>query len=159
MNKTLYEIENELDFISEGLFNEDGEILNDDKFDLFEKLAGERDEKVLKTGKYIKSLRLWSKTLKEEKARINAQMVSANKKIQALEERLLVFWTGDKVQDSQIQIKRNFGTVEIDDEKDIPKEFLEEEIKIKVLKNEIKNQFKLGKEIAGCHIKQTLGLK
>jgi len=121
----LYEINFELEkLLSEAVDFETGEI-SEEYIELIEALELKKDEKVLNTGKYIKSLVAFVGTLKDEKKRIDGLMKSTNKKIETLDKYLRLFVKqGDKYQDGQCVVStRKTSSVYIDDADLISEEF------------------------------------
>jgi hypothetical protein len=151
----LYEINFELEkLLNEAIDFDTGEI-HEDYIKEIEELELKKDEKILNTGKYIKSLVAFVATLKEEKKRIDGLMKSTNKKIETLDKYLRIFVNlGDKYQDGQCTIStRKTSSVVINDPDSIPDIFKITVSSVNISKTDIADAIKEGEEVEGAEMK------
>lgn len=158
----LYEQTKQLEFLLMSAIDiETGEILSESKLELFEQMDGQRDEKILNLGKYIKEQKIYLSALKAEKQRIDAKKKVCENNIARLTRYLFENWKDEKISDDQIQLKRNIGTVQIKDSSLIPEAFKTKEVKteIKVSKKLIKEVILNGGTVEGAVIEPSLGIR
>jgi len=120
----LYDITKEMEFaLSESIDPETGEMIDEAKFDLFAKLQGDQDTKIKNTCKYIKQEQILLKGYEKELKRIQSIIKCMKNKHEFLKNGILMNWNGKELEDEQIRVRRNTGTIEITKPEEIPDEF------------------------------------
>ena len=159
----LYEINFELEKLLEEAVDFDTGEISEEFIKEIDELELKKDDKILSTGKYIKSLIAFVDTLKNEKKRIDGLMKSTNKKINGLDQYLRLFVKqGDKYQDGQCVIStRKTSSVFIDNADLISDTFKTTTTTTSISKSDIAKAIKDGKDVIGAEIKEdySVGIK
>jgi len=155
----VYEQSNEVEkALSEAIDEETGEIIDEGKFELFEKLQGDFNTKVLSLAKYLRDKRIHLKNIKDEAKRFRAKQKTLEKNIDWLENYIMICWNGEKLEDIQVKLKRNVGTTEISNEEFVPDKYKTEvtKVEVKIDRSAIKADILNGEKVNGAFIKPTL---
>lgn len=157
----LYEITERYNNLLELLDNE--EITQDILNSALNEVQDEFNEKALNIVKFIKNLESDVNGLDAEEKRLKAKKMAYKNKIDGLKKYLesgMVFSGLKKIDLGvfNISIAKNPPSLNILDEKLIPKEYLIEQAP-KIDNTAIKNAIKEGKEIAGCELVQKESLR
>lgn len=157
----LYEITERYNNLLELLDNE--EITQDILNSALNEVQDEFNEKALNIVKFIKNLESDVNGLDAEEKRLKAKKLAYKNKIEGLKKYLEsgMIFSGLKKIDLgvfNISIAKNPPSLNILDEKLIPKEYLIEQAP-KIDNTSIKNAIKEGKEIAGCELVQKESLR
>ena len=127
-------------------------------------MDGELNEKLENIVAFIRSLEGDVSTIKNEVDRLNSRKKAAENKINSLKRYMeeclrAVNKTKIKTSLNTISIQKNAPSVNVLDEKLIPKEFRKEEVVVSIDKKSILFKLKEGIEIEGCELKQTERLR
>lgn len=127
-------------------------------------MDGELNEKLENIVAFIRSLEGDVSTIKNEVDRLNSRKKAAENKINSLKRYMeeclrAVNKTKIKTSLNTISIQKNAPSVNVLDEKLIPKEFRKEEVVVSIDKKSILFKLKEGIEIEGCELKQTESLR
>ena len=127
-------------------------------------MDGELNEKLENIVAFIRSLEGDVSTIKNEVDRLNSRKKAAENKINSLKRNMeeclrAVNKTKIKTSLNTISIQKNAPSVNVLDEKLIPKEFRKEEVVVSIDKKSILFKLKEGIEIEGCELKQTESLR
>lgn len=157
----LYEITERYNNLLELLDNE--EITQDILNSALNEVQDEFNEKALNIVKFIKNLESDVNGLDAEEKRLKAKKMAYKNKIEGLKKYLesgMIFSGLKKLNLGvfNISIAKNPPSLNILDEKLIPKEYLIEQAP-KIDNTSIKNAIKEGKEIAGCELVQKESLR
>lgn len=157
----LYEITERYNNLLDLLDNE--EITQDILNNALNEVQDEFNEKALNIVKFIKNLESDVNGLDAEEKRLKAKKMAYKNKIEGLKKYLEsgMIFSGLKKIDLgvfNISIAKNPPSLNILDEKLIPKEYLIEQAP-KIDNTSIKNAIKEGKEIAGCELVQKESLR
>ena len=129
---------------------ETGEIIDADALDA---LMMEREQKIENIALYIKNLTADAAAYKAEKKAFAAREAQAANKAANLKKYLTAALNGQKFSTPRCAVSfRRSEMVEIDEEGEIPAEFMTETVKRTPDKVAIKAARKAGQEIGGCHL-------
>lgn len=141
----LYEIDKE---ILECIDPETGEIIDVDKLN---SLMGERNHKIESVALWIKNLLSDAESFKAEKEAFAEREKVAKNKAESLKQWLSFVLNGQKFETSRVAVSfRKSESVQIEDENEIPREFIKEKIETSPDKTLIKKVLKNGEEVPGC---------
>ena len=161
----LYDIEKTLNEFMENGFEkyvdtETGEFDEQGFNDELGQLELAKDEKIENIGLFIKNLSADIVELKaEEKARAERRKAKENK-AEYLKNILAVSLGGKKFETAKIALGfRKSEQVKIDDENNLPKEFIKEKITLSADKTAIKKAIKSGQEVAGAELVEVQNLQ
>lgn len=157
---TLYEISQDIlncVSVEEGLINiETGEVIDAEKL---AELKMERGQKIRNIALWIKNLRADVKAYKEEKDVFYARQKAAENKMAQLENYLAHVLDGEKIKEKEYSISwRKSKSVNISNEKNIPKEYLIEQ-EPKVNKTLISKDLKNGVDIPGAELVENMNIQ
>ena len=165
---TLFNINERIEELLENEFNnncidlETGEIDSEKAYKLLGQLIEERKDKIENIVLYIKSLDYDVNAIKEEEKNLKARRESKERKIEWLKNYIkqdLIYNGESKFETPKCALSfRKSQSLEIVNEVEIPKEFIEEVISYKIDKNKIKVAIKNGEKVSGAMIivKQNL---
>lgn len=150
----LYEIDSE---ILSCIDSETGEILD---FEKLEALTMQRNEKIQSVALWVKNLLSDAEAFKKEKEVFEEREKAAKKKAESLKNWLTVVLDGEKFETSRVSISfRKSESVQIDDEGQIPREFMKEKVEVSPDKTAIKNALKAGEAVSGCRIQTNKNIQ
>ena len=153
----LYEYDKQIELLlQESIDPETGEIKSETAFDLFEKMEGDKKQKMLNIGKYIKSESYKIDAFKEEKKRLESRMSVLVNKTDRLKQYLLDHFD-EKIEDEQISIStRKSQSVCIINSELVPSNFIKELLVRSIDKTGLKNELKKNPEsLKDCAIIET----
>jgi len=135
---------------------ETGEIVNNEAFDLFEHLQGEKKQKMLNVAKYIKSQSYMVDAYKAEKKRVEEKMVTLNNKIERLKSYLMDHFD-EKIEDEQVKISvRKSQSVNITNPELVPSDFVIEKTVRSISKADLKKALSKDPEsLKDCAVIET----
>jgi len=158
----LYEITKEMEFrLANSIDPETGEIIDDEAYAAFEMMEDDRDRKILSIAKLIKENKYNLEALQDRKRNLDKRMKTLKNYINFFEQYVLTLWDGEKLEDDEIQVKRNSNPSLVVDENLITDKYKFEETKIekKVSQKLVKELLLKGEKIQGAYLKYSLGLK
>lgn len=158
----LFNINERIEELLENEFNnncidlETGEIDSEKAYKLLGQLIDERKDKIENIVMYIKSLDYDVNAIKEEEKNLKARRESKERKIEWLKNYIkqdLIFNKESKFETPKCALSFiKSQSLEIVNENEIPKEFIEEVISYKIDKNKIKVAIKNGEKVSGAMI-------
>lgn len=157
---SLYEIDSLIKtFIDDNMDPDTGEIMNLDALATLEMM---REEKIENIALYYKDTVAMAKAVKEEKQALAERQAKLEKKAESLQK--LLDWScgGSRFETSKVSVSyRKSTTVVIDDLEGIPISYTRVKTEVIPDKVLIKEAFKEGKTVSGCHIetKQNIQVK
>ena len=164
----LFNINERIEELLENEFNnncidlETGEIDSEKGYKLRGQLIDERKDKIENIVLYIKSLDYDVNAIQEEEKKLKARRESKERKIEWLKNYIkqdLIYNGESKFETPKCALSfRKSQSLEIVNENEIPKEFIEEVISYKIDKNKLKVAIKNGEKVSGAMIvvKQNL---
>ena len=165
---TLYEINRKIEEILDRLYEtadeETGEVSEDILFELSD-MQEERKTKLDNIGAYIKNLEADAKAIKDEIANLKKRMDAKTRKADRLRQYVaedLLCHNEKKMETGRIAYSfRPSKQVIVEDESQIPSEYMKEKVSVEPDKTAIKKAIEAGEEIAGCQLveKQNLQIK
>lgn len=148
---TLYDIDNS---ILECIDEETGEVIDEARLDA---LMMERSEKIENVALWIKNLKADVKILREEKEVFAKRQAQAQKKLDSLEQYLLHALDGKKFSSSLCTVSwRRSERIEVDDESELPKEYMRTTVSEAPDKVAIKEAIKSGTVIPGARVIESM---
>ena len=161
----LYEIEKSLnEFMEKGfekyVDTETGEFDEQGFNKELAELEIAKDEKIENTGLFIKNLMADITELKAEEKTLADRRKAKEKNAEYLKNILSVMLDGKKFETAKIALGfRKSEQVKIDDENNLPKEFIKEKITLSADKTAIKKAIKSGQEVAGAELVEVQNLQ
>lgn len=161
---TLYELDKAIEQVIEHGFSwddETGEVLFDES-DL-ESLQVALSDKLEACGIWIKDKKALADAIKAEEKALSDRRKSIEKRIERMDVyvlRCLLKTPKQSVETPMVSLKTRKSTrTIIDDEAEIPEEFTEQVVTVKVNKADIGKALKAGKEVPGAHLETSQNLQ
>ena len=135
---------------------ETGEIIDPEALDA---LLMQRDDKLEAVACWIKNLQSDALAYKAEKDAFAARQRAAEKKLESLKRYLSDALQGQKFSTAKCAVSfRKSVTVEVEDVKFVPAEWLRVQTSVEPDKTAIKEAIKAGQEISGCKLVENLNI-
>ena len=161
---TLYEIDRAIEQVIEHGFSwddETGEVLFDES-DL-ERLQVALSDKLEACGIWIKNQKALADAIKAEEKALSDRRKSIEKRLERMDGYVLsclLKTPKQSVETPMVSLKTRKSTrTIIDDEAEVPEEFTEQVVTVKVNKAEIGKALKAGREVSGAHLETSQNLQ
>jgi hypothetical protein len=136
---------------------ETGEIIDPEALDT---LLMQRDDKLEAVACWIKNLQSDAQAYKAEKDAFAARQRAAEKKLESLKRYLSDALQGQKFSTAKCAVSfRKSVTVEVEDVKFVPAEWVRVQTSVEPDKTAIKEAIKAGHEISGCKLVENLNIQ
>lgn len=161
---TLYEIDRAIEQVIEHGFSwdeETGEVLFEES-DL-DSLQVALNEKLEACGIWMKNQKALADAIKAEEKALSDRRKSIEKRMERMDGyvlRCLLKTPKQSVETPMVSLKTRKSTrTIIDDESEVPEEFIEQVVTVKVNKAEIGKALKAGREVSGAHLETSRNLQ
>ena len=163
MMSSLYELDKEYELALNNfkVDEETGEVFFNNE--LLEQLEGDYKQKVDNIACYIKDLQALSQSIKNEKANLDERLKANDKKIESLKNYLFVSLERREI--SKLETARNklsfrkSTSLIVEDEKLVPRKYINKVVTEKIDKKAITDVIKSGKSVKGCYLQENYNLQ
>lgn len=160
MSRTLWEINEQIDMLTEQLVDEETGEINEEVMEQLEQLAIDRDEKIEACGIVMKQLASEVEAINAEIKSLKARANAKAKRHDRIAEYVKQTLQGEKFETAKVAFSyRKSQSVEVVNEEIVPDEWCRFETTRKPLKSEIKKALKGGEQIPGCVLVESMNLQ
>lgn len=160
MSRTLWEINEQIDMLTEQLVDEETGEINEEVMEQLEQLSIDRDEKIEACGIVMKQLASEVEAINAEIKSLKARANAKAKRHDRIAEYVNQTLQGEKFETAKVAFSyRKSQSVDVVNEEIVPDEWCRFETTRKPLKSEIKKALKGGKQIPGCVLVESMNLQ